>query len=80
MLPLLFNNTSNHTTMKTITLIKQYLLLLMLGVFIMSCTSDDEPPVVTDETPEEETMDPVDPDATNLDLTFTLHTQQDQIG
>lgn len=66
--------------MKTITLIKQYLLLFMLGAFLIGCSSDEEPPVVSDEEPEEDMMDPVEPDAANLDLTFTLHTQQDQIG
>ncbi|MEP0262633.1 hypothetical protein [Dokdonia sp.] len=66
--------------MKTITSIKKYLLLCMLGTFLIGCSSDDEPVVIADETPEEETTDPEESNDTNLDLTFTLHTQQDQIG
>ncbi len=67
--------------MKTMKTLKQYLVLLLLGTFILSCSSDEEPPVVTDEMPEEEMMDPVDPEETSdLVLNFTTETEEDQIG
>ena len=65
--------------MKTNKTVKQIILLFIFGALAISCASDDEPVVVND-MPEEEMMDPTDPDIANLDLTFTLHTQQDQIG
>ena len=67
--------------MKTMKTLKQYLVLLILGTFILSCSSDEEPPVVADEIPEEEMMDPGEPQGTSdLVLNFTTETEEDQIG
>ena len=60
--------------MKTTFLKPSYFAVLML-LFICSCNTDD------DRSPEEEMEMEMEPIGTNnLDLTFTLHTQQDQIG
>ncbi len=62
-------------------LLKQNILGLMLAICIVGCSEDNEPPVVNETPEEEETVDPMESeDIANLDLTFTLHTQQDQIG
>jgi len=61
--------------MKTITSIKQYLLLFFLGTFLIGCSSDDEPLVIADDEEEMELGD-----TNEISLLFTTETEEDQIG
>jgi len=68
--------------MKT-SITKLLIIPLSLIVLLSSCNSDDDTtqPEISMEDPMDDTPDDDnDDDTANLDLTFTLHTQQDQIG
>ena len=68
--------------MKT-TIIRLFIIPLLLITLLISCNTDDDvtqPEIGMEDEMDDDDDDNNDDDTANLNLTFTLHTQQDQIG